>query len=247
MSRGLAYAVTALAAFGAMLLLLAPATWIADAIDDASGHRVQFREASGTVWNGSARLLARTPERLLDLGIVRWTARPAGVLPPTVRAELHYPAARQPVRMEISPRGVALGRLELQLPASILTLVAPALASFGPKGTIHVRADGLRLERAAYFGLAEVEWGRAALQSQPGLALGSHVARLRGGGDKVDIDLSTLEGPLSLTGRATWRANAGFEVAGTAEARSPEMVPLLKAVCGSYQGTACPFAYRSER
>lgn len=250
MSRGrvAAYMIVAVAAYAAAAAVTAPATWLTRALEDASAGRLQAGEISGTVWTGSARLFVRTPDqRALDLGVLRWTARPAGLFPPRIGAALRLPAAAQPVLLQISPAAIAVERLDLQLSAALLPALVPALATFGPEGTVRLRSESLRLERNAYFGLAEVEWRRAALAGQPGIALGSHIARLRGAGERVDIDLGTLEGALHLSGKATWRPSTRFEIAGTAEARAPEIASLLQGFCASYQASTrtCHFSFRA--
>jgi general secretion pathway protein N len=244
--RVAAYVIVAVAAYAGAAAMTAPAAWLARALEDASAGRLLAGEISGTVWTGSARLFVRTPdERALDLGVLRWTARPSGLFPPRIGAALRLPAAAQPVLLQISPASIAVERLDLQLSAALLPALVPALATLGPEGTVRVRSESLRLERNAYFGLAEVEWRRAALAGQPGIALGSHIARLRGAGERVDIDLGTLEGALHLRGKATWRPNGSFEIAGTAEARAPEIASLLQAFCVSYQDATCHFSFRA--
>jgi hypothetical protein len=93
------------------------------------------------------------------------------------------------------------------------------------------------------LGLAEVEWRSIRLARAHGLDLGSHVARLRGGGSKVDIELGTLEGPLQLRGGGTWTRGSGLVLAGSAEPRAPAVVPFLKTVCAEYRDSRCLFRY----
>lgn len=244
--RVAAYVVTALIAYAVAAAVTAPATWVARALERGSADRLELRAVSGTVWAGHARLIARTPDRRgLDLGVLRWTARPSGLVPPRIGVALHAAEAARPVLLEISPRRIAVEDLDLRVPASMLAAFAPVLATFGPGGTVLVRSESLRLERDAYFGLAEVEWQRAALASQPGVALGSHIARLRGAGESVDIDLGTLEGSLQLSGKATWRPNTSFEIAGSAKARTPEAMALLSRLCASYRDSICRFSWRT--
>jgi hypothetical protein len=100
------------------------------------------------------------------------------------------------------------------------------------------------VERGSILGSAEVEWRNVRFSRAPGLLLGSHVARLRGGGNKVDIELGTLEGALRLTGTGTWDPKTGLRVAGAAEhsAQSPaELSRFLQAVCSGYRDNRCDF------
>ncbi len=60
----------------------------------------------------------------------------------------------------------------------------------GPTGTLRIRSESQRFDAGSILGLAEIEWRQVRLARAPGLDLGSHVARLRGGGNKVDIELA---------------------------------------------------------
>jgi hypothetical protein len=112
---------------------------------------------------------------------------------------------------------------------------------------LRIRSESLQLDADSILGLAEIEWRQVRLSRAPGLDLGSHVARLRGGGSKVDIELGTLEGPLRLTGRGTWDRSAGLTMAGAAEhgaQPAAELGAFLKAVCPEYQNNRCGFRFR---
>jgi hypothetical protein len=78
-----------------------------------------------------------------------------------------------------------------------------------------------------------------------GVEFGSHVAQLRGGGDKVDIEFGTIEGPTRLSGGGTWTPNNGLKVTGTFEPGDspPAMTSFLQGVCSEYRGGRCMFRF----
>ena len=94
------------------------------------------------------------------------------------------------------------------------------------------------------LGQAEIEWRQVRLARAPGLDLGSHVVKLRGGGRKVDIELATLSGPLRLSGSGTWTPEAGLSLSGMAEhdaQPTPALATFLAGVCASYSQNRCRF------
>ena len=60
--------------------VLAPAIWLAQAVNAASLGRVQLRQASGSLWNGSAQWVLTAGARASDAqalpGAVHWRLRP---------------------------------------------------------------------------------------------------------------------------------------------------------------------------
>jgi general secretion pathway protein N len=115
------------------------------------------------------------------------------------------------VRVELSLAGLSVQGLDLALPGSVLASFVPGLETFGPEGELHVRSESLRLDDDSILGVAEVEWRQVRFSRAPGLDLGSHIARLRGAGSRVDIELATLDGPLRLSGSGTWDPKAGLK------------------------------------
>jgi hypothetical protein len=109
-----------------------------------------------------------------------------------------------------------------------------------------VRSESLRLDDDSILGVAEIEWRQVRFSRAPGLDLGSHVAKLRGAGGRVDIELATLDGPLRLSGSGIWDLKAGLKGAGSAEHGaqvSPELPPFLRAVCPEYRNNRCGFRF----
>jgi hypothetical protein len=109
---------------------------------------------------------------------------------------------------------------------------------------VRVQSDDLRLEGDSVLGLATIEWRDIRLARASGVELGSQVARLRGAGSRVDIELATLDGPLRVAGGGTWSPRGGLTLSGTAEPR-PEaaatLVPFLRGVCPEFRDQRCIF------
>jgi len=227
------------------LIATVPAAWIARAVERASAHKLLLREPAGSLWAGSGRLYAdRRSGPLLDLGLLRWSTSWSALLGGTLAADLTLGNASAVMQLQMSPAHTTIRGLKLELPAGILSVYAPGLEAFGPEGMLRIRADDLRFDDGSILGLAEIEWRQLRLARGQGLDLGSHIARLRGGGGKVDIELGTIEGPLRLSGGGSWSRDAGLTLAGAAEhgaEQSPALASFLGGVCTQYRDRRCVF------
>jgi general secretion pathway protein N len=234
---GLAYALA--------LLAMLPAAWLSQTIERLSGQRLELREASGSAWGGSGRLYARTGGgALTDLGAVRWTSFPAALLRGKLGANMTVNDAPKPIRVEVGPGSIAVQDLALEVPGKVVAALAPPLQVFGPEGRLTIRSDNLRIEGDTVFGLAKVEWRDIRLARSSNLELGSQVARLRGAGSRVDIELGTLGGPLRVAGGGSWSPRGGLALSGTAEPRpdtAAGLVPFLRGVCPQFRDGRCIF------
>lgn len=232
-------------AYAAGLIAMLPAAWMARFAEIASGQALVLRGPSGTAWFGTGHLYLRErPGTLLSIGALRWNASLSGILTGRLAFDVSLGEAGAPVRVERSPGSTAIRGLSLELPGRILSSAAPALEALGPQGTLTLKSDSLRFDGDSVFGLASIEWRPVQLARAPGLNLGSHVARLRGGGSKVDIELGTIDGPLRLSGGGTWTRQRGLLASATAEHGedpSGAMARFLQGVCSSYANRRCEF------
>lgn len=233
-------------AYALALLALLPAAWLAQTIERMSGQRLELREASGSAWAGSGRLYARTTgaDALTNLGTVRWTSFPAALLRGRLSADMTLNGTPKPIRIEVGLGSVAIRDLALEVPGALVAALAPALQLFGPEGRLAIQSDNLRIEGESVFGLATLEWRDIRLARSAGLELGSHAARLRGAGSRVDIELVTLGGPLRVAGAGSWSPRGGLALSGTAEPRAEAaagLTPFLRGVCPQFRHSRCIF------
>ena len=218
------------ATYLAALMALAPPSFTTHFLKKFSNERLEMRNPQGTAWGGSARLYAGGR---MDLGEISWRIGFADIA-------LGGAASAS---IEVRPWGVAIRGLDATFPAAALALLDPALQALGPQGTLRVRSERLRLERGSVLGLAEVEWREARLERARGLALGSHVARLRGAGARVDIELASLGGPLRIEGGGTWTTSGALRMFGSLHAQDRELGDFLRGVCAESRGGRCYFRY----
>ena len=247
MTRGRIALYCAVAALTYLVTLGAtvPAAWVARALERAASDRLLVRAPTGTVWAGSARVFARPRAGPpIELGELRWRSRWTALLAGSFASDIAIGSAGKSAHFELSPFGMSLQELDISLPGHAIVAFAPELETFGPDGVLRLRSDSLRVEGDSILGLAEIEWGQVRFARAPGLALGSHVARLRGGGSKVVIELGTLDGPVQISGSGQWELASGLTVTGVAKHSpqvSPGLVQFLRGVCPRYHDNGCDF------
>jgi Type II secretion system (T2SS), protein N len=232
--------------YAATLVATIPAPWMSLAVERVSRQGLLLRDPAGTAWAGSGNLYARLRSgELLDLGRLRWSSSPSSVFAGHLAADFSLGADAKPVRVELSPSAMNVRGLSLDLPGQILAELAPALGSFGPEGKLLLRSDSLRIEAGSILGLGAIEWRGVRLARLGGVEFGSHVARLRGGGDKVDIEFGTIEGPRRLSGGGAWTPSNGLKVSGTFDPGDgpAALTTFLQGVCSEYRSGRCTFNF----
>lgn len=250
MSRGrmVLLVLAGIAAYLIALAASAPASWLSQAIERASGRVIELREPAGSLWSGSGRLYARLQaDSLLDLGALRWETSWSEIHRLRLGVSVAIGGAQRPAEVQLSPTGVSVRRLSVSAPAEVITGFVPALQALGPRGTLRVRTEDLRVERDSILGQAEIEWADVRLARSPDLEFGSHLARLRGSGPRVVIELSSLGGPLRLSGNGTWSRDAGLVLSGAAEhdaQQASSMGVFLQGMCTGYRANRCEFRVR---
>ena len=195
-------------------LLAAPARWLAAGVAQASGGVVQLAEPQGSLWSGSARLLltggAGSQDRSALPGRVHWRLRPGwGALALWLNADCCTPAG--PLGLRLSPRWggarLALADAHSVWPAALLAGLGTPFNTFQPQGELNLSTQALALQwqagRASVQGQADVTLRQLSSRVATLRPLGSYRVQLRGG-DTPTLALSTLEGPLRLSGEGQW-------------------------------------------
>ena len=200
---------TALVVCAVTALILLPAAWVAPQFARASGSRVNLIDPSGSLWHGSATLMlapGADPRTATVLpGRIEWTTAFWPLLTGHVRMRMrHTDAMPDPVFVDASLTGTAT--------VSPGTLEAPAtlLAGLGaPFNTLDLQGD-FRLEWTTWRIFGGNAYGQLALRLRDAASsvsrvkpLGSYRVVLVAAGRDATIALSTLKGPLQLSGNGT--------------------------------------------
>ena len=233
----------------AALLVYAPAAWLAAAVDSATEGRLLLADARGTVWSGSAvPVLGGGPG-----------SRDASALPGRLSWRLGVQGAalslhaRQDccingeLQLLVEP---GFGRLKVTLarasgalgqwPASWLAGLGTPFNTLQLGGMLSLSSSGLVVESAQgrwlVQGEAALSMSEVSSRISPLDRLGSYRLVLTGG-TPAQLLLSTLTGPLLLSGSGQWSA-AGLHFRGDARADSGAEAALnnLLNIIGRRQG-----------
>ena len=218
-----------------VLVLTAPARWLAQGLHRATGGMVQLTDPAGSLWTGSARLVLTGGAGSQDVtalpGRVQWRLRPTWT---GVRAAVTADCctASGPIDLTVNALwgGLRVGVADGQSlwPAALLTGLGTPWNTVQPQGELALTTRGLQVEtlsgRVTVTGAADFTVRHLSSRLSTVQPLGSYQVQLQGG-DAVSLQLSTLEGALRLSGQGQW---VGGRLRFTGEATAaPGMEPQL--------------------
>ncbi|APW36808.1 general secretion pathway protein GspN [Rhodoferax koreense] len=201
------------------VLLFAPASWLAAAVERASAAQVRLADPRGTVWDGSAQLVlsggigsrdqAALPDRLT------WRIRPGadgGSAGGWLSARLQALCCMaQPWRVAARPQWggavVTLADGQARLPALLLAGLGTPWNTLQPEGELTLSTQSLVIDLNAG---RLVLGGQAVLEA---MAVSSRLSTLKpmgsyrvtvAGGSTPTLKLETIEGALQLSGSGQW-------------------------------------------
>jgi general secretion pathway protein N len=213
------------------IVVFAPATWLASAVTNATGQRVQLADARGSVWSGSAVVVLTGGPGSRDAsalpGRLEWSLgfkglgfdlrlRQACCLNNDVSLLLKPGFGRFSVALAAKPDWVG------QWPGAFLGGLGTPWNTLQLGGSLRLRSPGLKLEwvqgRWLVDGQADIEMIGASSRVSTLEPLGSYRFSLIGSaGGPSQLRLSTIDGALQLKGEGTAGAN-GVRFRGEASA-----------------------------
>lgn len=227
--RALPWLAVGLAACGVTLLILAPAGWVTPYLAQASGHRVELIDPSGSLWHGEATLMlsagpdigtrgADTPAPTLLPGRIVWHTAFWPLWQGRLHTEITQTAAMQdPVELDLDRHQATLTGGSLNVPATLLAGLGSPFNTLDLKGDMRLDWTPCRVFGGQAYGqlnLTLTDLGSRVSRVSP---LGSYRLNLALGGRDASLTLATLRGPLLLEGHG--RASTGsFNFNGTARA-----------------------------
>ena len=202
-------------AFGVLisLVLFAPARWLAAGLQAASSGRVVLDDPSGTVWNGSARLLLAGGAGSNDIaalpGRIDWRLRPSWTGANAELSAACCTTAPVPLQARLGWGGgrVRIGDQRTHWPAAVLAGLGTPWNTLQIDGELLLATQGLSVEwiegRLAVSGRAELTASRLSSRLSTLRPMGSYRITLTGGPQST-LQLETLEGALQLSGSGQW-------------------------------------------
>jgi general secretion pathway protein N len=195
------------------VLLFAPARWLDAAVRQASQEQVQLHDARGTIWSGSAQVTltggagsvaaASLPSRMT------WELRPAW---PGLSMQLQAACCLvQPWRASLVPQWggwrLSLSDSPSVWPALLLAGLGTPFNTLEPHGRLALSTQSLNLTwsegRLQMAGSAQMDVQDLSSRLSTLSPMGSYRFGLSGGA-APQLQLSTLQGALQLTGQGQW-------------------------------------------
>jgi general secretion pathway protein N len=195
------------------LLLFAPARWLAQLVNTASGGQVVLNEARGTVWNGSAQLRLSGGEQAQGSvalpGRLTWVLRPAsGGLESDIEAACCMAQALH-LQAQVGWGGarVVFADHASHWPAALLAGLGTPWNTVQAQGQLVLSTQGLSVEwlegRLNLAGRVQLDAQEMASRLSTLKPMGSYRLLVTGGAVNT-LQLATLSGSLQLTGSGQW-------------------------------------------
>ena len=232
------------------LVALAPAQWLADAVDASTQGRVQLLQPQGRWWSGDAWLRWSAGQGGRDAVVLpdrlHWQLRPAWL---GLDVTLHQPCCMQgdqPLQWRATLAGMSLQlptKTWFQGSAAWLTGLGTPMNTLKPEGLLRLSTQDLRLRWAE--GRFQVEGSAEVLLQDLSSAvstldrLGSYQLQLRGGPQgEGELRVLTLSGPLQISASGQWLNRGGLRLRGEATAQPGQEAALdnLLNLLGKRQG-----------
>lgn len=225
---------------GLLLVLVwqAPGQWLTSALQQATQGRLQFHQARGSLWQGSAQVSLAggfgSQDAALLPGRLSWQLRLSGL---ALQADLLADCCmQQPWRFSLAPGWGSL-RLSLadnraQWPAAVLAGLGTPWNTVQAQGQLNLSSQGLVAEwsagRLRLDGRAQLDAMHISSRLSTLKPMGSYRLSIQGG-SSIGLTLETLDGSLQLSGTGQWvGGRLRFEgVASATPERQEALVNLL--------------------
>lgn len=214
-------------------LVMLPATWIDAVLQNASHGTLAMTGTTGTCWRGDGFLQALLPSgEVVTLAPVRWTIAPGELLALKLHIDAQSTRDNQPILN--ATRGLTetyIQKARLDLPAALLGVLSPTLRAAALSGQLSLQVDEVHYGSGHASGKARAYWKAAGSSLSRVRPLGNYLLDLGGQGDGLDFHLTTMRGPLTLTGSGAWRPGKPPDIRITAIPEAnvrQELAPLLR-------------------
>ena len=226
--RARTIAALGVAAYAVFLVATTPASVIASRM----GRGVELTQARGTLWHGSARARVNVPAGPIVLDTLEWRLMPLRLAAGRLAFDVKAAARGLDARLQVGRgfTGWELRDVAARVEPAFLAALAPWLPNWRPEGTVSLAAPALTWNGGEARGEASAEWRNAALSLSEVRPLGSYRLEARGDGGPAQLKVTTLEGPLKITGQGTLTSPARLAFSGEARAEGDAakgLEPLL--------------------
>jgi general secretion pathway protein N len=225
MKRAMLWLLTIVLTVSLTLLVFFPAAWLGSIVEQRTGGRLTLGDAQGTLWRGSAFIGGaagnNSPVTPLLPGRFSWKISPLALIG-MVDLQLENPQAlAQPVTFRGSWSQWQLSPSALLLPAEGLSGLGAPLNTLAPSGSMRLSWSALELllenRQVSVNGRTTLEMSDMASRLSSIRPLGSYALALDWTGQQAALTLSSVKGPLLLSGKGNLN-NGRLRFSGQAEA-----------------------------
>jgi general secretion pathway protein N len=221
-----------------LLMMRAPASWLDYAVSQATSGRLRLADSAGTVWSGQAKLVFAQgggETSALTGGValpqaIHWNLEVLPLLTGRLLSEVRIEGMAQPVLLRGDWRSITGSAGAFELPSVTFDQIGSPWNTVQPQGKLSVRWQPFSIARGKFTGQAEVELASVSSALSTVKPLGHYKIVIQGQGEKAQIAMNTVTGPLMLSGDGQWSANGGLRFLASAEASGEEktrLQPLL--------------------
>ncbi len=191
-----------------------PASWLASVVEQQTGGRLSLGDAAGSLWDGSAVLgvsgaaeqvtTARAPIMPLLAGRFHWRLSPMLLLGRVDMRIDNRDVLTESARLQGNWHQWVLTPSALNLPAERLSALGAPLNTIKPSGrmrlswatlTLSSTPDGIAIDGPMQLDMTEI-----ASALSPVKPLGAYQLQVDWRGERAQLRLKTLSGPLQLQG-----------------------------------------------
>jgi general secretion pathway protein N len=226
----LPWVVVALLSNAAVMLTLLPAAWITPQFARQTAGHVNLVDPAGSLWHGSATLMLAAGSDLsaatLLPGRIEWTTSFWPLFTGRVRMTMrHSEAMPDPITVDATPRSATITPGSMVVPASLLSGLGAPFNTLDLQGDVRLSWSDWRSFNREAFGQLTVMLNNVSSRVSLVKPLGSYRVMIQAQGASSTLDLTTIKGPLMLTGNGTV-SSASTSFHGTATA-APEALDNL--------------------
>jgi general secretion pathway protein N len=233
MTRGRIVAL-ALVVYVIALIATAPAAFVDSGFASATEGRIRLAVSQGTIWAGSGQIVVLDARgHALVIKELAWRVLPASLWRARIECDVELDRSARSFPVMFSLTRITISGADIILPAAVLALVVPQFAPLELGGELAIRVANASIGRGDIQGNATVRW-RAATSALTRVApLGDYELRIEEKEGALYSVLRTLQGPLELTGNATWRRGESPKYSATAripERYRQDLEPLMRLI-----------------
>ena len=207
-------------AFGIILVMTMPASFIASQVTPSLPPQVALDNVKGNMWTGEASVRAAPGGVPINIEKIEWHFKPQRLAGGKVAFDTTVSSGGFEAKMELQRDGSRwhVRNFRLEGDASGFATVFPILGGYRFSGPVTATADALEGTDREIFGDVKIVWRDAATGISPVRPLGTFRADWNANGLIGRISVATLNGPLRVSGSGTTTMPTYLDFSGEAGA-----------------------------